>query len=155
MNFVKPVFAFNLVARGLPPGEFRPALVKQSAHHMREEGTEAWDAFQAIVAETDGLPYPRLETLEKLPDAFIDSIYVAVQGLWSMGYTEEHIKQMFMIVHRANVRKRWRDGTYHLNENQKIMKPPEWKPPSLGPYVQQLQRRGLWLPPEPRPSDER
>ncbi|MCL1858365.1 MAG: hypothetical protein FWF92_03945 [Oscillospiraceae bacterium] len=60
-------------------------------------------------------------------DAMIDLIYFALGTLVEMGVKP---KEIFDIVHEANMTKIWSDGKVHYREdNGKVIKPPEWEDP--------------------------
>ena len=60
-------------------------------------------------------------------DAMIDLIYFALGTLVEMGVKPKNI---FDIVHNANMSKLWDDGLIHARESDgKIIKPPTWQDP--------------------------
>ena len=60
-------------------------------------------------------------------DAMIDLIYFALGTLVEMGVKP---KEIFDIVHNANMTKIWSDGKVHRREGDgKVIKPPEWEDP--------------------------
>ena len=90
----------------LPDGE-----VKNRVEFMREEIQEFIDS----------------KTICDQADAMIDLIYFALGTLVEMGVKP---KEIFDIVHNANMTKIWSDGKVHYREdNGKVIKPPEWQDP--------------------------
>jgi len=60
-------------------------------------------------------------------DAMIDLIYFALGTLVQMGVKP---KEIFDIVHNANMTKIWDDGLVHHRESDgKVIKPPSWEDP--------------------------
>lgn len=60
-------------------------------------------------------------------DAMIDLIYFALGTMVEMGVKP---KEIFDIVHNANMTKLWDDGKVHFRESDnKVMKPPNWEDP--------------------------
>jgi predicted HAD superfamily Cof-like phosphohydrolase len=41
------------------------------------------------------------------------------------------LDKLFHLVHEANMRKRWEDGTFHRRGDGKVMKPQGWTEPDL------------------------
>ncbi len=66
------------------------------------------------------------DTLLDQADAMIDLMYFALGTLTEMGVEPD---ELFAIVHRANMTKLWPDGKPRYNENDKVVKPPDWQPP--------------------------
>jgi len=85
--------------------------VKRRVEFMREEIQEFIDS----------------DTICDQADAMIDLIYFALGTLVEMGVKP---KEIFDIVHNANMTKIWSDGKVHYREdNGKVIKPPEWQDP--------------------------
>jgi len=60
-------------------------------------------------------------------DAMIDLMYFALGTLAAMGVKP---KELFDIVHGANMKKIWDDGAVRRRESDgKVVKPPEWEDP--------------------------
>ena len=67
------------------------------------------------------------KTVYDQADAMIDLIYFALGTMVEMGVKP---KEIFDIVHNANMTKLWSDGKVHYREdNGKVIKPPEWEDP--------------------------
>lgn len=77
-----------------------------------------------IVSETVELTDAR--DIYDQADAYLDTIYFALGGLVEQGLDAG---PLFDIVHTANMAKVWSDGTIHYDENNKVVKPPEWQDP--------------------------
>jgi len=85
--------------------------VKNRVEFMREEIQEFIDS----------------ENVYDQTDAMIDLIYFALGTLVEMGVKP---KEIFDIVHNANMTKVWADGKVRYREdNGKVIKPPEWEDP--------------------------
>jgi predicted HAD superfamily Cof-like phosphohydrolase len=65
-------------------------------------------------------------------DADVDIQVVTIGGMMTAG---NDIEGALGEVNRANLDKKFPDGTYHLDQNGKIQKPPGWKAPDLSSYV--------------------
>jgi predicted HAD superfamily Cof-like phosphohydrolase len=75
-------------------------------------------------------------------DAMIDLIYFALGTLVEMGVRPA---PLFDIVHNANMQKLWPDGTPHIREDGKTIKPPTWRDPAdalKGEIARQSDERG-------------
>jgi predicted HAD superfamily Cof-like phosphohydrolase len=59
-------------------------------------------------------------------DALLDNIYFALGTLVEMGIPPA---ELFAIVQKANMSKLWEDGTVHMNEIGKVIKPEGWQDP--------------------------
>lgn len=64
--------------------------------------------------------------IQEQADAMIDLIYFALGTLVEMGVKP---KELFGIVHEANMSKLWHDGVPHFNESGKVIKPEGWVDP--------------------------
>ncbi|MCL2030164.1 MAG: hypothetical protein FWG93_01330 [Oscillospiraceae bacterium] len=98
------------------PHLLTPERVAERAGWLREEVAELEEAG----------------TVEEQADAMIDLMYFALGTMVEMGVRPA---RLFEIVHEANMRKRWPDGTVHTRaEDGKVVKPPGWKDP--GPMIE-------------------
>ena len=67
------------------------------------------------------------ENIYDQADAMIDLIYFALGTMVEMGVKP---KEIFDVVHNANMSKIWEDGSIHRREsNGKIIKPASWEDP--------------------------
>lgn len=66
------------------------------------------------------------ETIEDQSDAMIDLLYFALGTLVELGIEP---KEMFEIVHKANMTKLWEDGKPRFNQDGKVIKPSAWEDP--------------------------
>lgn len=71
---------------------------------------------------------------EKLLDGDIDSMVVSIA---SMVYSTPKYIPAVDTVMIALEAKEWPDGTFHHDENGKMVKPPGWTAPDLSPFVDQ------------------
>lgn len=62
--------------------------------------------------------------MEEQVDALVDIDYYNGNGAAKVGFNMDHV---FDVVHGANMAKRFPDGTFHKNEEGKIIKPDGWK----------------------------
>lgn len=101
---------FNCPYRETP--NFLPeSEVKRRAGFMTEEIQEFTEA----------------ENIYDQADAMIDLIYFALGTLVEMGVQP---KNLFDIVHNANINKLWEDGRPHYREeDKKVVKPKNWQNP--------------------------
>lgn len=68
-------------------------------------------------------------------DAFVDAWYYMLNTAAKKGVDLEGI---FQVVHSANMKKRFPDGTFHRREDGKVIKPEEWKEPNI---VEEIKRQ--------------
>lgn len=61
-------------------------------------------------------------------DAMVDMMYFCYNAAAKVGM---NLDEIFEIVHNANMKKRWEDGTFHRGPNGKIEKPPGWQAPDV------------------------
>lgn len=112
---------------------------RQLAHVLDlllEEHTELTDAMNI----TGNIP--------DTADAFLDIIYVCVQGLLSMGLSSEQTSALWDEVHRANMSKvdpacgllAENDGKPYHTDTGKITKPPGFLPPDIGGLLNTFRR---------------
>lgn len=64
--------------------------------------------------------------IQEQADAMIDLIYFALGTMVEMGVSP---KELFSIVHEANMSKIWPDGSPHFNKDGKVIKPEGWTDP--------------------------
>lgn len=86
--------------------------------------------------------------LPELADGYLDTIYVCLQGLFSLGLKTEEIQELWEAVHGANMSKV--DPSYGLlgeNDNKpyhndvgKITKPPGFAPPDIEGLINKFRR---------------
>jgi predicted HAD superfamily Cof-like phosphohydrolase len=76
--------------------------------------------------------FPVKEPVENLIaeqyDAFVDAWYYMLNTSVKKGVD---LDKLFHLVHEANMRKRWEDGTFHRRGDGKVMKPQGWTEPDL------------------------
>ena len=86
-----------------------------------------------LVDKTE-LPKPEIIGLDKydtpiarnaaIADGFVDMMYYMHNAACKAGI---NLKEVFDEVHRANMSKRFPDGTFHKNADNKVIKPPTFK----------------------------
>jgi predicted HAD superfamily Cof-like phosphohydrolase len=74
-------------------------------------------------------------------DAFVDIDYYNNNAACKVGANPD---DLFNEVHKANMGKRFPDGTFHKNSEGKIIKPENWKEPDLRSVVQRWKTSGTW-----------
>lgn len=67
-------------------------------------------------------------------DALVDMAYVIV-GTGLIQFGRESFARAWAAVHESNMAKRWADGTFHLREDGKVLKPEGWEAPDLASIV--------------------
>ena len=66
------------------------------------------------------------KTMREMIDALIDIIYVTLDACVQLGVKPS---PFFAIIAENNLSKVFPDGTMHVNERGKVIKPPSWIPP--------------------------
>lgn len=87
-----------------------------------EAGVELFTAIQKFRLEQS------LENRVEIADACIDTIYVVLQLMNTLGLPAE---ALFDEVHRSNMAKADKDGNVRRREDGKVLKPEGWTPPQL------------------------
>jgi hypothetical protein len=54
------------------------------------------------------------------------------------------VDKVFNLVHEANMNKKFPDGTFHKNDEGKIIKPPNWVEPNVVEEVAEWIKHGTW-----------
>lgn len=95
---------------------------------------EALDLFDECVETTDK-PKPfnpdsksDAEIMAEQYDSFVDAWYYMLNTAVKKGVD---LDEIFKVVHRANMAKRFPDGKFHRREDGKVMKPDGWKEPDI------------------------
>lgn len=84
------------------------------------------------------------EVIAEQVDALVDVYYYSLDACAKVG---TNMSQVFDLVHEANMRKKFEDGTFHtLNDDpkEKIIKPPGWQEPNVKGLVNDWFERGTW-----------
>lgn len=104
--------AFGLVVRDMPtlPDQGEREL---RARLIREEYAEVWDEL-----ESGG-------SIERVASELADLIYVVYGTALHYGID---LDAVVAEIHRANMAKRWPNGTVRRREDGKILKPDGWRP---------------------------
>jgi len=69
-----------------------------------------------------------VEIMAEQYDAFVDAWYYMLNTAVKKGVDLDGI---FKVVHKANMDKRFADGTFHRREDGKVLKPDGWKEPDI------------------------
>lgn len=120
---------------GETPNPLTPDLVEKRLKWMREELSE-FELWASRVGDPD---WDQTVVLSEMYDAMMDELYFVYGTLVAMGIRPE---RGFATVHQANMAKLHEqpDGTKIAvyNEDGKVVKPPEWEPPTHYPYIASL-----------------
>jgi len=73
-------------------------------------------------------PTDQLQLIADQADAAVDCAYYAYDAFAKTGV---NLSYVFGLVHKANMDKRFPDGTFHTRDDGKIIKPPNWKAPDI------------------------
>jgi predicted HAD superfamily Cof-like phosphohydrolase len=92
-------------------------------------------------------PVDTVTIIAEQADAAVDVYYYCLNAFAKVGV---NLDLVFDEVHRANMAKRFSDGTFHRREDNKIIKPPGWTEPDINAVIQRQIDSGSWY----RPSDE-
>ncbi len=120
----------------LAPQVPSPERVKLRARLVTEETIEMLDAIFGV-RDTDPIRLAVHKCIEKgevrvhlpqLVDATHDIDYVVEGTRLEFGVNGAPIAAE---VHRSNMAKKWPDGTAHVRDDGKVMKPPTWTPPNI------------------------
>lgn len=75
-------------------------------------------------------------------DALVDIGYYINNFAAQHGF---NLDPYFDVVHEANLKKRWSDGTFHRREtDNKVIKPPNWEEPDVVSVVKKQRLHGSW-----------
>lgn len=71
----------------------------------------------------------------EVADAYADIVYIVLgSAITQIG--AERFAEVWAEVHRTNMAKRWPDGTFHIDDNGKVVKPPGWEPPRIAEILE-------------------
>lgn len=68
------------------------------------------------------------DTVGAQADALVDAIYYIYHTAAKKGI---NLDKVFNLVHKANMEKKFPDGTFHKRSDNKIIKPDDWTPPDI------------------------
>lgn len=136
-DFFEMVERFNREVIGLTVPSAPTALSPGRAAHATTHLQEELDEFREAVVSGD---------LDKMADAIVDLVYVALGRLVEMGIAP---RPVFEEVHAANMRKRRSTVSKRPHSaGHDAVKPEGWTPPNLIPYLtvtqEQLFRSTVW-----------
>lgn len=111
--------------------EKRRKLIQEEFREVGEaiEDYKKWIFYSDNELDNHGLVGEKREQLAK---ELADLLYVVY------GTAEElsiPLEEIFKVVHQSNMGKLWPDGQVHYNEYGKVIKPPTYTPPDLGPIL--------------------
>jgi predicted HAD superfamily Cof-like phosphohydrolase len=82
------------------------------------------------------------EIIAEQVDAFADIDYYNCNAACKVGM---NVDGVFNVVHEANMRKKFEDGTFHRNEEGKVIKPENWKEGNIVEIVDNWEKFGTWV----------
>ena len=89
-----------------------------------------------------GKPATETEVIADQVDALVDIDYYNGNAACKVGMD---VDAVFDVVHRdGNMSKKFPDGTFHRNDEGKVIKPPNWKEPDVLSVVQTWKLYGTW-----------
>ena len=89
-----------------------------------------------------GKPKTEEEVIADQVDALVDIDYYNCNAACKAGM---NVDDVFDVVHeKGNMSKKFPDGTFHRNEEGKVIKPPDWKEPDVLSVVQGWSLYGTW-----------
>lgn len=111
-----------------------------------KENENVKDLLLDIVSKSDPpLNYSfnktNVELMAEQVDAFVDIAYYNLNAASKSGF---NVDKVFNLVHEANMNKKFPDGTFHKNEEGKIIKPPNWVQPNVVEEVEKWIEHGTW-----------
>lgn len=87
-------------------------------------------------------PESETELISEQFDAMVDAMYYMYDTAGLHGF---NLDKGFTRVHKANMDKKWPDGTFHRRpEDNKIIKPPTWTEPDMVQEVIDQTNNGAW-----------
>jgi predicted HAD superfamily Cof-like phosphohydrolase len=105
----------------------------------RHRGRLIYEEFKEVMVELTKLMHSdersddeNVETLGMLLKELCDLRYVLDGTAVSLGLP---YAAAYRAVHKSNMTKVFPDGTFHVNENGKVLKPPGYKPPNMLRFV--------------------
>ena len=105
--------------------------------HTTEEAVEL--VKSAATIDLNENYEPSNDLISEQADAMVDCWYY---GLNAFAKTGVNLSLVFDEVHRANMNKKFPDGTFHVREDGKILKPPGWQEP--GGAIDRQKKNGSW-----------
>lgn len=82
-----------------------------------------------------------LELMAEQVDAFVDIDYYNCNAAAKVGF---NVDDVFDLVHQANMSKKFGDGTFHKNQEGKVIKPSNWTEPDVKAVVSKWMEQGTW-----------
>ena len=128
-------------------------LVKMVSEELQEllltvtnEGENVKELLSDIVCKSNSPTYNNLgksdlELMAEQVDAFVDIDYYNCNAAAKVGF---NVDDVFDLVHQANMSKKFEDGTFHKNQEGKVIKPPNWTEPDVKAVVSRWMGQGTW-----------
>lgn len=79
------------------------------------------------------------ELISLQSDALVDAIYYIYHTAAKKGI---NIDKIFNVVHKANMKKKFPDGTFHKRDDGKIIKPENWQEPNVTDEIKDQENNG-------------
>jgi len=92
-----------------------------------EEAKEVIRSSVDVDYNNSEIPETEEQIIGDQADACVDTVYYILDRCLRKGI---NFDRFFDIVHQANMRKRWDDGTFHKNLTNKVIKPEGWIGPN-------------------------
>ena len=86
-------------------------------------------------------PTDSVDIIADQADAVVDCAYY---GYDAFAKTGVNLRRVFNVVHKANMDKRFPDGTFQKREDGKIIKPPGWCEPDIRAEIERQIHDGSW-----------
>jgi len=128
-------------------------LVKMVSEELQEllltvtdKNENVKELLMDIVAKSNSPTYTNegkddLELMAEQVDAFVDIDYYNCNAAAKVGF---NVDDVFNLVHQANMNKKFDDGTFHKNNEGKVIKPPNWVEPDVKAVVSKWIEHGTW-----------
>lgn len=114
-----------------PPGT---TLARHRGRLITEEFKEVMEHLEALASQR-ATPQQKMERLADLLGELADLVYVVEGTAVSLGLP---LEAAYVATHQANMRKVWPDGTLHVNERGKVIKPPGWYDADMTDFVEPI-----------------
>lgn len=113
---------------------------------INNEGENVKELLIDIVAKSNSPTFYNkgksdLELIAEQVDAFVDIDYYNCNAAAKAGF---NVDDVFNLVHQANMSKKFDDGTFHKNEEGKVIKPQGWVEPDVKAVVSNWIETGTW-----------
>lgn len=86
-------------------------------------------------------PTDEMHLIAEQADSAVDAEYYLKNAFAKKGV---NLDRIFTIVHKANMDKKFPDGTFHRREDSKVIKPDNWKEPDITSEIEYQKQHGAW-----------